>query len=168
MAVYYIGVPLLALAAVFDTTILTLFRVWGGGPNLLLVVVVSWALLVDVRQALPWAIMGGVFRDLLSVAPAGASALMLVLAVVAIDTYLPKLDWRNVVIPPIVVGLVTLYYDISILGILVLSGRPIPEFATLYYAILPGIIENMLLAVVIFRLIGVTNAFLRPSRPGIQ
>jgi rod shape-determining protein MreD len=168
MAVYYIGIPLLFLAAVFDTTILTLFRVWGGGPNLMLIVVVSWAMLVDIRQALPWAMIGGIFRDLLSIAPTGASALVFVLIVIAIDTYLPKLDWRNIVIPPLVVGAATVVYDGTVLGILILTGRPIPEFATLYYSILPGVIENMVLVLVVFRLMGATNAFLRPSRPGIQ
>lgn len=168
MAIYYIGIPLLVLAAVFDTTVLTLLRIWGGGPNLVLVLVLSWAMLVDIRQALPWAVIGGVLRDLLSVAPTGTSALILVMLVIGIDTYLPKLNWRNVALPPLVVALGTLFYDVSVFGILIFAGRSVPEFATIYYVILPGIVENMVLTVIVFRMMGSINAFLRPARPGIQ
>lgn len=168
MAIYYVGFPLLILAAVFDTTLMTLLRIWGGAPNLVLVLVVSWALVVDLREALPWALIGGISRDLLSIVPTGSSALILILIVVLIDQYIPKLDYRNVVIPPLVVAIATLLYDLLFLALLVIQGRPVPQFFTLIYVILPGLVENIVIVLIVFRLVGGINAFLRPTRPSVQ
>lgn len=167
MATYYIGLPLLILVAVFDTTFMTLLWIWGGGPSLMLMVIVSWALLVDIRDALPWAMMGGVFRDLLSEMPTGGSALAFVLLVIAIDSYLPKLEWRNVVIPVVVTGAATVFYAVFAYIMLVLTGRPVPELAAITYVIAPSVVENMLLVLVVYRSIGGVLAVVRPSRPGL-
>lgn len=168
MAAYYVGFPLLILTAVFDTTIMSLLRVWGAGPNLMLVMILSWAMLVDIRESLPWALMGGIMRDLLSITPTGVSALIFVLMIIVIDTYLPKLDWRNVIVPPVVIGLATIVYDVLVLGILVMTGRPVPELLAVIYIILPGVIENMVIVLLVFRVMGGINTFLRPSRRSLQ
>lgn len=167
MAIYYFGFPLLLLAAIFDSTLMTLFRLWGGGPNLVLMVVVSWALLVELDEALPWAVMGGIMRDLLSVSPTGSSALALVLIVIVIDRFLPTLSWRNVFLPILVVGAATVFYDVVLFGILVLDGRPAPAFQTITYVIMPGTIQNMLMIVVVFRTIGGINQYFRPKRASL-
>ncbi|PJF42145.1 MAG: rod shape-determining protein MreD [Phototrophicales bacterium] len=167
MSTYYVGIPLLILVAVFDTTLMTLLWLWGGGPNLMLMVIVSWALLVDLREALPWAILGGVFRDLLSEIPTGSSSLFFVILVIVIDLYLPKLNWRSLLIPILTIGAATVAYMLYIFAILVIIGWPVPKFAVLTYVILPSTIENMLLVLIVFRTIGAVLAFLRPSRPSL-
>jgi rod shape-determining protein MreD len=167
MAIYYFGFPLLLLAAVFDTTIMTLLRFWGGTPNLVLIVVVSWALIAEIEEAIPWAVMGGIFRDLLSVAPTGSSALTLIIIVIVIDQFFPKLDWRNLVIPPLVVIGATIFFDLVLLGVLVLLGWPLPRASGAAYVIIPGIFENVLIIPFVFRAIGGINHFLRPPRASL-
>ncbi len=167
MAIYYFGFPVLLLAAVFDSTLMTLLRFWGGAPNLVLMVVVSWALLVELDEALPWALMGGVIRDLLSMAPTGSSALAFVLIVIVIDSFLPTLSWRNVALPVVVVGVSTIFYDAVMFSIMVIDGRPAPSLQTITYVILPGMVENMLLVLVIFRTIGAINQYFRPKRASL-
>lgn len=167
MATYYIGIPVLLLVAVFDTTLMTLLWLWGGGPNLMLMVIVSWALLVDLREALPWAVMGGIFRDLLSEVPTGASALAFVVLVIAIDTYLPKLTWRNIIIPMLTIAVATVGYIIYTYVMLIIVGWPVPDINVITYVILPSTIENMLVGLVVFRVIGGMLAFVRPSRPSL-
>jgi rod shape-determining protein MreD len=167
MLIYYIVFPLLLLAAVFDATIMTLLRFWGGSPNLVLMIVVSWALLVDIREALPWAVMGGIMRDLLSVAPTGSSALALVLIVIAIDRFLPKIEWRNIPLPLLTIALATLLYDAILQGLLVIAGWPIPAFQFVTYVILPGLMTNVFLMLIVLRTIGSVNQFLRPPRASL-
>lgn len=162
MAVYYVGFPLLFMAAVLDTTFMSLFRFWGGGPNLMLMIVVSWALLVDLRESLPWAVMGGILRDLLSLVPTGTSALAFVLIVVVIDWLVPKLSWRNVILPPLVMLASTLVYDFIILVVLFIAGRPLFDILGFFYVIVPGLVENTVMVLAIYRTIGGLNAFLRP------
>lgn len=164
MNIYYIAFPLLVLAAVFDATIMTLFRFWGGSPNLVLMIVVSWALLVEIREALPWALIGGIMRDLLSVAPTGSSALALVLIVIVIDRFLPTVHWRNTPLPLITVAAATLAYDVIMTAILVVAGRPFPTLQVITYVVLPSIFTNLVLMLLVFRTIGSANQFLRPTR----
>lgn len=167
MAIYYFGFPVLLLAAVFDTTIMTLLRFWGGTPNLVLIVVVSWALIAELEEALPWAVMGGIFRDLLSVAPTGSSALALIIIVIVIDRFFPKLDWRNMVVPSMVVVGATIFFDLVLLGVLVLLGWPLPRPSAAAYVIIPGMFENLLIIPFVFRTIGGVNYFLRPPRASL-
>ncbi|NDJ84653.1 MAG: rod shape-determining protein MreD [Chloroflexi bacterium] len=167
MAIYYVGFPLLLLAAVFDATIRTLLRFWGGGPNRGVLVVVSWALVVDLREALPWAVMGGVFRDLLSVAPTGTSALALVIIVVSIDQLIPKLSWRNVILPLLSTALATIAYDVIALVILVIDGWPTPGLQTITYVIFPGLFVNLVLVLLVYRTVASINQFLRPTRASL-
>ena len=164
MAIYYIGFPLLIIAAVFDSTIMTLFRFWGGAPSMVLLIVVSWALLVELPEVLPWAMIGGIMRDLLSVAPVGSSALILILIVVVIDQFLPKLSWRNVPVPPLVVAAASVVYDVYMFLMLFLIGHPLPNIQDLFYVIIPGILANLLLILFVFRTLGGINNFLRPPR----
>ena len=155
------------LAAVFDTTIMSLLRFWGGTPNLVLIVVVSWALIVELEEALPWAVMGGVFRDLLSVAPTGSSALVFVIIVIVIDRFFPKLNWRNLVVPSMVIIAATIFFDLILLSILVAMGWPLPRPSGAAYVIIPGVFENVLLIPFVFRTIGGVNHFLRPPRASL-
>jgi rod shape-determining protein MreD len=167
MAIYYVGFPLLLITAVLDATFMSLFRIWGGAPNLVLMVVVSWALLTELDEALPWAVMGGIMRDLLSVAPTGSSALALVIIVVVIDRLLPKLSWRNVGVPPLTVFVATFVYNGVLFGTLALAGWPTPFFWGILYVMLPGAVMNFLAVLLVFRSMGAVNSLLRPQRASL-
>lgn len=167
MVVYYVGFPVLLLAAVLDATLMTLLRFWGGSPNLVLMIVVAWALLVELPEALPWAVMGGIMRDLLSVAPTGSSALALVLIVVMIDRFLPTVSWRNIPIPIATIALASLFYDTVLMFFLVIAGWPFPTLRYFTYVLLPGMFTNIVLMVVVFRTIGGIYQFLRPPRESL-
>ena len=164
MAIYYVGFPLLVLIAVLDATFIKLFEIWGGAPNLMLMVIVSWALMVDLQEALPWAVIGGIMRDLLSVAPTGSSALAFIIIVVVIDTFIPVLSWRNIIIPPIVVFISTFVYDLILVGLLIAANYSRPIFFGITYVTLPGAITNVVLVLVVYRTIGSINTLLRPQR----
>lgn len=164
MTIYYIGFPLLMIIAVLDATVMKLFQMWGGAPNLMLMVIISWALVADLREGLTWAVIGGIFRDLLSVAPTGSSALAFVLMVIAIDTFLPKLGWRNVVIPPIAVFAASFVYYVVLSVMLRLGGYSLPFFYGLTYISLPSAVMNTILMFFVYRLIAGVNEFVRPQQ----
>ncbi|MBI5931704.1 MAG: rod shape-determining protein MreD [Chloroflexi bacterium] len=164
MAIYYIGFPFLMIVAVLDATFMQLFRLWGGAPSLMLMVMVSWALVADLEDALPWAVMGGVMRDLLSVAPTGSSAVAFVIIVIIIDRIFPKISWHNIAIPPPTILVASYIYGLMMFGFLRLAGWDVPFFNGLWYIILPGAVINVMGILVVFRLIGGVNNFLRPQR----
>jgi rod shape-determining protein MreD len=78
------GIPLLILAAVLQASVLSLLFPLGGGPDLVLLLVVAWAFNAELRSSVLWAFIGGLLLDLLSAAPLGTSSLGLVIIAVPI------------------------------------------------------------------------------------
>lgn len=56
----------LGLASLLQVALFPALRIGGVYPNLVLVIVVAWALLRGVRSALIWAVIAGLWLDLLS------------------------------------------------------------------------------------------------------
>ena len=164
MIIYYIGIPLLTLLAVFDATFMKVLQLWGGAPNLMLMVIVAWALVAELDEALTWAVIGGVLRDLMSVAPTGSSALAFIVIVVTIDILFPKISWRNVFLPPLCALVGTFVYDGVLIVLLAVAGYRLPFPYSLLYATLPSAIYNTVFILIIFRTLGSINAFLRPQK----
>lgn len=84
MAVTY-GIPILALAAIIQASLIATLFPAGGGPQLVFLCVLSWAINADLRGGLTWAFIGGLMLDLLSAAPLGTSAIGLILVVFLIS-----------------------------------------------------------------------------------
>lgn len=78
---WQVSLPLLILAVALQSSISPQIRFGGGSPDFVLVLVLLWASRNELETGLTWAIIGGVLQDLLSVVPAGASALGMVIPV---------------------------------------------------------------------------------------
>src|SRR3989304_5040739 len=78
---YLLGILLMALLAVVQSSVLARFPFLSGTANLILLAAVSWALTGRVVEAMLWGFSGGLFLDLLSGAPFGVSSMALVVAV---------------------------------------------------------------------------------------
>jgi rod shape-determining protein MreD len=140
----FVGVLLLMLAAALGSTFMPQIRVFGGMPDLVLLLVLSLAIFNPLERAVTWALIGGIFQDMLSITPLGASAIGLVLMVFFIH-------WvRSQVFG---VGLLTLL-GVAIIGtamqktiLLIVSaliGFPIRPLETAVYVILPTIVYNVI------------------------
>lgn len=164
----YLGIPLLLIAAVLNATVMPEFRIGGGAPDLVLIIVVSWALLSDVREAMVWSVVGGVLQDWLSVAPLGTSALGLVIVVFAADAIFGTVSRRNFVVPPLVAAGGTLVYHLIILSVLWLVGINVPVDRGIGYVTLPTMLYNAVLIYPIFRLLGRLHLRINPRRARVE
>jgi rod shape-determining protein MreD len=162
MHVYYIGFPVLLLAAVIDASVLVHLRYLNGQPSLLLMLVVSWALLNDVSDALPWAVMGGVLADLLSVTPTGTTSLAFSLVVLAVTSSFGRVSRRNVVFPPLAISMGTVIYQVVLIAVLILAGWEVPPGGAALRWLLPSLAYNFLGILVVFRIMGALVEFFRP------
>lgn len=70
MSVYF-GIPILLLAAVMQSTILENIRIFGGRPDLVLLLTVTWGIIRGAQDGALWGFIGGIFCDLLSAGPLG-------------------------------------------------------------------------------------------------
>lgn len=165
----YFGIPILALAAVLNATVMAELRLGGGAPDLVFLLVVCWALLADVRGALVWAVIGGMMQDVLSIAPLGASSLGLVLVVFAIDSLFAPDDRVSLVVPPIVAAAGTLVYQVTLMLVLrVFGGIAVPMGQGLFYVTLPSIIYNTVLILPVLRVMASIYRGILPQRPRLK
>lgn len=81
----YLSLPILAIAAILQASVVPLFSTNGIGPNLVFVIVLAWSINATFRQALVWAVVGGILLDLLSAIPTGTSAIAMIAVVFAIS-----------------------------------------------------------------------------------
>jgi len=73
-------VPLLIGVALVQSVLLSRVNLWGARPDLMLLVVLAWAVVRGVDEGLMWAFVGGLIIDLLSGGPLGATVLALLVA----------------------------------------------------------------------------------------
>ena len=72
--------PLLTGVALIQTTLLARIKLWGARPDLMLLVVLVWAVVRGIDEGLVWGFMGGLLLDLFSGGPLAATALALLAA----------------------------------------------------------------------------------------
>ncbi len=75
----YFALPVLFVAVVLQTTLLSLFQIRAGHVDLVLLLVIGWAVVAGPDEAALWAIIGGVLQDLATGIPLGWSSLALVI-----------------------------------------------------------------------------------------
>ncbi len=141
----YLSIPVLALAAVLQTSVIPQLRVQGGAPDLIFLIVLSWGVRSELVSGLAWAFVGGIFQDVLSAAPTGTSALGMVLLIFAIGGMGEQLYRIGVLLLIGLVVLGTLLKQVMILLVLLLAGyqlAPIQDFTTV---VLPTLVYNLVL-----------------------
>ncbi len=145
--------PILALAAIIQTTLVPhLMRVLNAEPDLIFLIVLSWAIHAPLEQALVWAFVGGIAADLLSSAPTGASVIGLVLLVGVVNVLRAQVYSVGVFM---MIGLTvfgTIAHRLIYLLITTLDGARPPVISLLLLIVLPTLVYNLLLLFPVYRL----------------
>jgi rod shape-determining protein MreD len=149
----YLVVPALFLVAVVQASAMPHLRIWGVFPDLPLLFVVSWGLLCGTRAGFIWGLIAGMFLDLLSGTPAGATTVSLA-AVGLLAGFAQRSAFRAQLLLPIVVTVVsTTLYDLMLLLAMLLAGRTVLWIESLGRIILPSAILNLLLLPIVYFLL---------------
>jgi rod shape-determining protein MreD len=162
MAVF---ITLLFIAANLQTTIVPELRL-GGGPELVLLLVLCWGLLIDFRDGLIVAIIGGIFQDLASSLPLGTTTLPLTFAVGAVCLVVGNLSVRQGLIASLAGAAGVGVYHVAMLGVLFITGRRAPIVESLLGVTLPAMIMNFFIIFFIFKFVGYFFRYVIPKRVG--
>jgi rod shape-determining protein MreD len=106
----YAIIPLVILLAILQATLLHALPIFGIVPGLWLVVAVGWGLFRGMREGLLVAFVGGLFIDLLSSAPLGATSLSLMSAIVVATTLQRHLPKNQTLMPALLTALATILF----------------------------------------------------------
>lgn len=144
----------MAILAVLQSSLLSRLTFLEGTPSLILLACVSWALVGRASEAMILAFIGGLFLDLLTAGPFGASSIALVAAV-----YLASLTegrfWEGHLLAPlgVVAAASMVYYGITTAGVWIAGHALSPELA-MAQVVMPSTFLNVLLALPSFQVAG--------------
>lgn len=139
----FLSLPVLMIAAALQASFVPQIRLLGGGPELVFLLVLAWAINTDLEEGVVWAFVGGILQDLLSAAPTGTSTFSMLLVVFAISG-LGQQVYRIGIF--LLMGLVlfgTLLQQITTMLILAINGFPIDWVTNLAFVTAPTIIYNL-------------------------
>jgi rod shape-determining protein MreD len=160
---YLVGLPLLALAAVLEATLLSQLRLFGGTVDLVLLLVLNWTIVGEWRGGAIWALMGGLCLDLLSGGPFGANALGLVLVAYGASLSEGRFWNSHVLLPLASVLLGTVVYHLVYLSALAVTGHTVAWSLSLSQVTLPTALLNTLLMLPVYQFVRWLHSVLYPA-----
>ncbi len=158
-----LGIPIIALAVILQSTLLSRITLLSGTADLVLLIVACWAMQEGVEDEWAWAIIAGLLAASISALPVWLP-LAGYLSLTALAIYLKKRVWQ---IPLLALVLVvfsgTLLIDMLTFVTLRITGSPIEFGQALNLIILPGILLNLLLALPVNAVVGEIAGWLYPG-----
>ncbi len=162
---YLIAAVLVLLAAAAQTSALTSFRVLGVHANLMLVLVLSWAMVRGLKEAMVVVPMGGFALGLVDGQPWGMAMLALVPVVLLTEIREARIIEGDFLLSIFVVLLATLAYELIILIVLRVTGETVQWWGTLSRVAAPAAIVNALLVPPVYGLLWLGSRDLRRVQP---
>ncbi len=147
-----IAIPLIGMAVILQSAIVSQFTLLSGFADLLLVMLAAWALQEGVTTAFQWAFLAGVMESFVSHMP-----WFILLSGYFLVVFLALLLQRRVWQAPLlamfsVTFLGTLFMHILSFVYLRLSGDPIPFGDSMGLITLPSLLLNLLLSIPVYGL----------------
>ncbi len=146
----FFGILLLSLVAILKSTLMPNLRLLGGAPDLMLMMVVSWALVAPYTEAFFWAFAGGIAQDLLSGAPVGASSMALLMVALVGNLLQRQLYRSNIIIPLFVTLVGSVIAHLVTMAVLALTGHTMNWIYNLAYVTMPTVVLNIALVLPVF------------------
>lgn len=145
--------PVLVIAAMLQLAIFSRLPLLHGTADLMLVILVSWALQERVRTAWVWTIIGGGLITLVSGLPFYAPIFGYLIAT-GLARLLHHQVWQTPILAMFVtVFAATLIYHALSLFMLQIAGRGLPLLDSLTLITLPSVLLNLMLALPVYTLI---------------
>jgi rod shape-determining protein MreD len=150
---YIISAPVLIITLMLQLAIISQLPLHYGAGDLVLLVLVAWALQEHSRNAWFWALVGGGLVSIISALPFGAPLIIYLVIVLGV-----RLVNRRMLEFPILAMLIatiaaTFFQHFSEIVVMFVDGRPIPFSQGLVLVTLPSVLLNLLFAVPVYALI---------------
>ena len=161
--VILLAIPIFGILAIFQSAVVSRLPLLHGTADLLLIVVIAWALQERVRTAWQWALIAGIIVGYTSAINFMVPIIGYII-VAGIALWLRQRIWQVPFLGMLAVTFVgTLLINILTAVFLGVTGTPLPILETTYLIILPSIILNLILAVPIYALVKDLSEWLYPE-----
>ena len=150
---WWLATSILLTAALAQSSLLPAAGLVRVRPDLVLLCVVAWAALRGVREALPWAFVGGLLLDLFSGGLFGLSALALVLVAFCSCIGEVRVFRSAYILPSMTAFWGSILYGLLLLFFLTSLRQPVDWLPALRHVIVPGALLNTACAPVVYALL---------------
>lgn len=158
-----LAVPILGLMVILQSAIFSQVQLLYGTTDLVLLIVVAWAVQDKVTTAWHWGVIAGVLASLATAVPAIA-IIPTYVAVTGVAIYIRRIFWQRPLLAMVTATLLaTLISQIITVGVLVFNGSSIPVIEAFYLITIPSALLNLLLAVPVYAVIGDLASWLYPE-----
>ena len=141
-SLYFFMIPLLGILAIIQSVVVPRLAIANVRPDVLVVLVVVWALLFGGSGSLLIGFVAGLWMDVLSGGPMGGSSLALMAVALVTGVSYSRFFRSNLLVPIVSIVLGTLIYSYFYWGILVLTNHRLPLWDTTTRLILPAVVYN--------------------------
>ncbi|MBL8093505.1 MAG: rod shape-determining protein MreD [Anaerolineales bacterium] len=163
MRTVLVGLPILALAAILESTVLPDLALLHGRIDLVLLLTLSWTLSGDSQGGALWGFIGGIWLGLLSGGPLGLTSLALVAM-----AYLASLSegrvWSSHVLLPLVTTLLaSAGYHVIVAGVLSVTGTTVEWADFARQVLLPSVLLNAALILPVYAFVRWLHGLIYPE-----
>jgi rod shape-determining protein MreD len=149
----WIAIPILSILLIFQSSIFSYFTLLNGTADLIMLVLIAWALQKRVQTAWHWCIIGGLLVSIISALPFGVSLIGYSL-VIGIVMLLRQRVWQV----PILAMYISTFFGTLITHLITIitlriMGTPLPIQEVLNTITLPSLLLNLILALPVYALI---------------
>mgnify|MGYP002628130998 FL=1 len=139
---YFFMIPLLGILAIVQSVVIPRLAIANVRPDVMVLLVVVWALLFGGSGALLIGFVAGLWMDVLSGGPMGGSSLALMAVALLTGMSYNRFFRSNLLVPVISIVLGTLIYSYAYWGILALTNHRLPLWDTTLRLIFPAVVYN--------------------------
>lgn len=149
-----LSIPFLSLIAIIQTSIVSRMPLLQGTADLVMVVVIAWALQERVKHPWQWAITGGIITDFFSGLPFGIYTLSY-LTLVLLARLLGRRLWQfSFLIQLFLTLLGTMFIHLMTTLVIFLQGTRLEVIPVLQSITLPSLLLNLMLTIPVYIIMG--------------
>jgi rod shape-determining protein MreD len=141
-SLYFFMIPLLGVLAIVQSVVIPRLEIAHVRPDVMVVLVVIWALLFGGSGSLLIGFVAGLWMDVLSGGPMGGSSLALMAVALVTGIGYRRFFRSNLLVPIASIVLGTLVYSYVYWGILALTNHWLPLWETTTRLIFPAVVYN--------------------------
>ena len=159
----WIAIPILGILLIIQSTVFTYFTLLSGTVDLIMLVLIAWALQKRVQTAWHWCIIGGLLVSIISALPFGVSLIGYSL-VTGIVMLLRQRLWQIPILAMYIsTFLGTIIFHFLTLVVLRIMGTPFSIQEVLNSITLPSLLLNLFLALPVYALINELADWIYPE-----
>ena len=149
-----IAIPILGFAVLLQSTVLSQIHFVLGSIDLIMLVLIAWAVNERVRTAWQWGVIGSLFAGLITAVPLLAVAASYFLAIGS-AILLRRVFWQRPILAMLISAALStvIIHGITIITMMILE-TPVPIIESLNSITLPSILMNLLVAIPVYAIIG--------------